>query len=333
MRVAALVITLLSLLAGCSEPTSDSPMVVYTSRDDALMKALFEAYSDDSGVPVRYVTGSAAELIARLHREGRSTPADVLMVSDAANLWLAARRDVLSPLQSVVLSANVPMYLRDPAGRWFALTKRARTLVYSTERVDPQTLSSYAALSEPAWKGRLCLTSADNLANRSLVATLIASHGTAWTRRVLSGWVNNLATQVFANDTALMEAIIAGQCDVGIVNSYLYGRLKQDNPQLPLALRWADQRGQGVHINITGAGVTQYAPHRVAATQLLEWLSQPRAQQLLANGNLEYPVNAAVNPPAAVASWGRFRGSDLPVALAGSLQQQAEALMAEVDYP
>ncbi len=335
MRVFGVMVCALVALTGlwgCSEPASNNELVVYTSRNDHLIKPVFDAYTEETGTTIRYITDNASALAARLKAEGERTPADLLITVDAGNLWNAAEMDLLQPVESVVLDSNVPDSLTDPDKQWFGLTKRARTIVYSTDRVDPENLSNYEALADPKWKGRLCLRTSKKVYNQSLVATLIERLGAEQAEQVVTGWVGNLATDVFSNDTALMEAIVAGQCDVGIVNTYYFGRMKRDNPQLPLALFWANQEVSGVHINISGGAVTKHAPHPEQAKALLEWMTQPEAQNLLADLNLEYPVNPSVKPAEEVQSWGAFREDDLNVSVAGARQVEAVKLMDRAGY-
>lgn len=319
-------------LWGCSEPPSDDELVVYTSRKDHLVKPVFDAYTQETGVQVRYITDNAGALTARLQAEGKRSPADMLITVDAGNLWNATQKDLLAPVESAELEANLPANLSAPGKQWFGLTVRARTLVYSSDRVDPDNLSTYAALADPQWQGRLCLRTSKKVYNQSLVATLIERLGAEETEEVVRGWVDNLATDVFSNDTALMEAIVAGQCDVGIVNTYYFGRLKRDNPELPLKLFWANQGSSGVHVNVSGAGITRHAPHREQAVDLLEWMSQPQAQKLLADKNLEYPVNPNVEAAPEVQSWGEFEADDLNVSVAGERQVEAVKLMDRAGY-
>jgi iron(III) transport system substrate-binding protein len=311
---------------------AEKTITVYSARKEHLIKPLFDAYTDKTGVKIRYITDKAAPLLARLKAEGANTPADMLITVDAGNLWQAAEKGVLSPVVSDRLQNNVPAHLRDPDNRWFGLSIRARTIVYSTERVKPDTLSSYEDLASPAWKGRLCLRTSKKVYNQSLVAMMIARHGEEKTSRILEGWVANLATTPFSNDTRMMQAIAAGQCDAGIVNTYYFGRLKKKDPDVALALFWPNQDEAGVHINISGAGITQHAKHRDAAIKLLEWLSSEEAQQQFAALNMEYPVNPRVEPDALVASWGEFKADELNVALAGKLQSQAIKLMDRAGY-
>lgn len=309
-------------------------IVVYSSRTEELIKPLFDQYTAETGVTIRYVTDSGGPLLARLKAEGANTPADMLITVDAGNLWQAAEEGVLAPVNSAVLTKNVPAHLHDPKGRWYGLSLRARTIAYSSERVDPETLSSYEDLADPKWKGRLCLRTSKSVYNQSLIAMTIARLGEEKTERMVKGWVANLAAPPFANDTRLLEAIAAGQCDVGIVNTYYFGRLIREKPDLKLALFWPNQAegGGGVHVNVAGAGVTRHAKHAAQAQKLLEWLSGSEAQEMFAGLNLEYPVNPAVKSDPLVASWGSFRQDPHNVSDAGALQAQAVKLMDRADY-
>lgn len=321
------------VLAACGEkPAEPQSLVVYTSRGDDLIRPVFDLYSAETGVGIEYTSDSDAALITRLEAEGASSPADLLITVDAGNLWLATEKGLLQPVASEALEQRVPESLQDPDNHWFGLTVRARTLVYSTERVDPASLSSYEALADPAWKGRLCLRTSKKVYNQSLVATMIERLGEEKTEEIVKGWVSNLATDVFANDTALMEAIVAGQCDVGIVNTYYFGRLKAQQPAAPIALFWANQDSSGVHVNISGVGMTKHAKNPEAAQAFMEWLVTEPAQRFLADGNKEFPVNPAIAPSEEVAAWGEFRADDLNVAVAGKRQAEAVMLMDRAGY-
>ncbi len=313
-------------------PAAAETLVVYSARNEQLIKPIFDAYTRETGVEIRFTTGDAAVLIERLAAEGRNTPADLLMTVDAGELWNAAQRGLLRPLESPTLERNIPAHLRDPQGRWFGLSMRARTIAYSTRRVDPASLSTYEALAGADWKGRLCLRTSKKVYNQSLVATLIATQGEATTERIVRGWVANLATDVFANDTQLLEAIAAGQCDVGIVNSYYYGRIVKERPDFPVRLFWANQSAGGVHVNISGAGVVASSRKAAAATRFLEWLSDGAAQAHFAAVNMEYPANPAVAVDPLVKSWGSFESSQLNVTEAGRLQPAAVRLMDRAGY-
>jgi iron(III) transport system substrate-binding protein len=326
---------LCALLAGTLQvPTYAlaEEVVVYSARTEHLIKPLFDRYTAETGVPVKYITDKAGPLLQRLRAEGKRTPADLLITVDAGNLWHAAESGVLAEIDSAVLTANVPANLRDPGGRWFGLSERARTIVYSTERVQPTDLGSYEDLAEPKWKDRLCLRTSKKVYNQSLVATLIARHGETEAERIVRGWVDNLAAAPFSNDTKAMQAVAAGQCDVTIVNTYYFGRLQKQQPGIKLGLFWANQDSSGTHINVSGAGVTRHAKHPEAARNLLEWLSSEAAQGEFAARNMEFPVNPKVAADATVTAWGDFKADELNVNEAGRLQSAAIRLMDRAGY-
>jgi iron(III) transport system substrate-binding protein len=332
--VFARVFAILGLAAGplFGAVASADTLVVYSARNEQLIKPIFDAYTKETGVEIKFTTGDAAVLIERLAAEGRNSPADILMTVDAGELWNAAQRGLLRPVQSRTLARNIPPHLRDPQDRWFGFSQRARTIVYSPARVDPKQLSTYEALAEPQWKGRLCLRTSKKVYNQSLVATMIAAHGEKKTEQVVRGWVANLATDVFANDTQLLEAIAAGQCDVGIVNTYYFGRIVKERPDFPVKVFWANQGTGGTHVNISGAGVTQNSRKAVAAIRFLEWLSSDKAQAHFAAVNMEFPANPASPIDPIVASWGKFKASPINVAEAGRLQPAAVRLMDRAGY-
>jgi iron(III) transport system substrate-binding protein len=327
----ALLTVLAGTIIGCS---SDAPpaagsteLIVYSERKEALIEPIFERYTEETGIRVRWLTDAAPVLIERIAAEGDATRADLLMAVDAGSLWQAAERGLLQPVESDLLSSTVPLHLRDPEGRWFGLSQRARTIVHSTERVDPAELSSYAALAEPKWRGRLCLRSSKKVYNQSLVAMLIERYGVEATETLVRGWVANLAAPPFADDTLLAQAIRAGQCDVGIINTYYLGRLQKDDPTFPVQVSWADQDGEGVHVNVSGAGVVAGSRQPEAAQALLEWLVSAGVQRDFAALNLEFPVRSGTALDPVVAAWGEYRPDPVNVAVAGRRQAEAVQLM------
>ena len=307
-------------------------ITVYSARKEHLIKPLFDRYTENTGVEIRYITDKEGPLLARLGAEGETTPADMLITVDAGNLWQAAQQGVLRQVDSAALTTNVPEHLRAADNSWFGLSVRARTIVYATERVNPAELSTYEALADEQWRGRLCLRTSKKVYNQSLVATMINTLGEERTEQIVAGWVANLATDPYSSDTKVMEAMAAGQCDVSIVNTYYFGRLQRDNPQLPLALFWPNQDGRGVHVNVSGAGITRHAKQPAAAIGLLEWLSSAEAQGKFAELNQEYPANEAVAPSTEVASWGKFKADNVNVEAAGRLQAAAVKLMDRAGY-
>ena len=263
----------------------------------------------------------------RIKAEGENATADLLLTVDAGNLWQAEQMGILQPFTSKVIDANIPLQYRSSAHAWTGLSLRARTIAYSTTRVKPGELTTYEGLADKNWEGRLCLRTAKKVYNQSLTATMIEVHGADKTEQILKGWVNNLSTDVFSDDIAVLEAINAGQCDVGIVNTYYYGRLHKQKPDLAVKLFWPNQGDRGVHVNLSGIGLTKHAPHPEAAKALVEWMTTPEAQKIFADVNQEFPANPAVPPSAEVASWGKFVADTLPVEIAGKRQAEAIRMM------
>ena len=332
-RGAAAALALLGGLAAVgvlASPAQTQEVVVYSARHYGQEPA-FEAFTRKTGIQIRMLNGGTGELFERLKAEGDRTPADVLLTVDAGNLWNAARSGLLQKMDSPELQANIPAHLRDPEMRWVGLTVRVRAIVYDTRRVKAAELSTYEALGDPKWKGRLCLRTSGYVYTQSLIATMIKRHGEARTAEIVRGWTANQPV-IINSDTKILEAIAAGRCDVGLTNHYYLARLLAKDPAFPVAPFWANQATTGTHVNISGAGVTAPAKHRAQAIKLLEFLSSPEAQQMFADVSFEYPANpqAGVNP--IVARWGRFTQDDANVAAAGEFQAAATRLADRVGY-
>jgi iron(III) transport system substrate-binding protein len=309
------------------QAASDESVTVYSSRKEHLIKPLFQAFTQDTGVKVKYLTGKGGALIERLKLEGVNTPADMFMTVDAGNLWYAGSQDLFQSVKTDTIKNNIPAHLRDPQGLWTGLSVRARTIVYSTDRVKPSELSTYADLALPKWKNRLCLRTSKKIYTKSLTASVIYNQGKDKAGDIISGWVNNLAATPNAKDSHVMNAILAGQCDVGLVNTYYYGRLIEKNPDSALKLFWANQKTTGVHVNISGAGVTKHASNVTGAIRLLEWLSSDKAQAIYGSLNKEYPANQNVASDEVVSAWGSFKQDKMNLSQAGILQADAVKLM------
>lgn len=297
----------LSVALVMSAPAFANELVVYSARADELLKPIVQKYQQKTGTKITVVSDKAGPLMEKLKAEGKNTKADVLITVDGGNLWQAAQAGLFKPVNSATLKSNIPSHLRDPANQWFGLSVRARTIFYNPKTVNPNQLSTYADLANPKWKGKLCLRTSNNVYNQSLVATMIANQGQAKTEQTVKGWVANLATKPFANDTALLEAISAGQCDVGIANTYYFGRLLDKKPNINVKVFFADQAGKGTHVNVSGAGVVKHSKNAAEAQKFIEWLSGAEAQNLFADLNNEYPANPRISPDPKVAKWGNFK--------------------------
>lgn len=320
------------VLAGtaCSGDSGDT-LRVYSGRHYDVEEA-FQRFSEETGISVEFLTGTDAELRERIQAEGEETQADVFLTVDAGNLAVAAADGLFQPLDSPVLDAAIPPELRDPDDQWFALSLRARTIVYHPDRVAPDEIpDTYEELADPKWDGRICLRNSSNVYQQSLVASLIAEHGEDEARRIVEGWVDD--AEILANDVLILESIADGLCDVGITNHYYLARLLEDDPSFPVKLHWVDQDGRGVHVNISGGGVTRYADDPDLAQQFLEWLATD-GQSIFVDGNHEYPANPSVQPEALIAdTFGTdFVRDPLNPSVFGNLNAAAVRLMDEVGY-
>ena len=332
-RLRALTLSLVTALAlgGCVGGDDGDVVRVYSGRHYDLEVA-FERFAEQTGIGVEFLFGSDAELRERINAEGEDTQADVYMTVDAGNLFLAADEGVFQPLESNVLTEAVPDNLRDPDNLWFGLSRRVRTIVYNSDAVDPSQLSTYEALADPEWDGRLCMRNSNNVYTQSLIASLIANLGYDEASEVVGGWVDN-DVQILGSDVQVLETIAEGGCDVGITNHYYLARLYEDDPDFPVSLFFANQDGRGVHVNTSGAGVTRHADNPDLAQQLIEWLATD-GQSLFVDETHEYPANPDVEPEPLIAEefGDDFQTDPLAASEYGSRNAEAIRLMAEVGY-
>ena len=319
------------ILVSCSYQANDE-LTIYTSRQPQLLEPIIEDFFQDTGIKVNLLSGNAQELMERIDIEGENSPADIFVTVDAGVLWQATERKIFSETNSDILKKNIPEYLRDPSNQWFGFSKRARTIVYSSDKFSDNDFSSYEALSDPKWAGKLCLRTSKKVYNRSLMASMIDAYGYDEAKAVVLGWVSNLATEVFSNDTNALKAVSSGQCGVTIVNTYYLARLLDDPKYDNLSLFWANQGDRGVHVNISGAGVVKTSKNKANAVKLLEYLSSMKAQDCYASANKEYPVLASADIDDSIEGWGEFSEDNINVSKLGSLQKEAVFLAQEAGY-
>ena len=315
---------------------SADEVVVYSARNEHLIKPLFDRYTESTGVAIKFITDKEGPLLQRLKAEGARSPADMLITVDAGNLWFAAESGVLAEIDSPTLEANVPANLRDPQARWFGLSERARTIVYGTERVQPGELSTYEDLADPKWQGRICTRSGTHAYNLALMAAMIHHHGADAAKTWAQGVKANLARKPQGNDRAQVKAIWAGECDVSLGNTYYMGQMLQD----PEQTEWANSvriiypafEDGGTHLNVSGAAMTAASKNADNALTFLEFLVSDQAQQVYATINYEFPVKAGVPLSPLVASWGSFTPDDANLMDLAPLRDDALRIMEEVDF-
>ncbi len=325
------------LVAGCG--TADGDVVnVYSHRHYDTDQALFDRFEEETGVRVRVVSAPADELIARLQREGPASPADLLITVDAGRLHRARELGLLQSIGEEPVYRTVPQRFRDPEGTWVALTRRARILAYAIDRVDPTELSTYEALTDPKWEGRLLVRSSENIYNVSHLASIVAALGEAEAEHWAAGVVQNLARSPQGNDTDQIRDVAAGVGDVALVNTYYVGRLlnAEDEASRALASRvgvfFPNADDRGAHVNISGAGITRHAPNRDNALLLLEFLLGQEAQSAFAEANFEYPVRDGVAWAPTLEGWGEFREDALPLYRLGELNNAAVRIFDRVGW-
>lgn len=324
--------------AGPEASSGAGTVNIYSHRHYDVDRRLFAEFSEETGIEVNVVRAGADELIERLAREGSNTPADLIITVDAGRLNRARERGLLQPVSSPRLSRQVPQHLREEQGYWHGLTSRARVVVYHPERARPGELSTYEALADPQWEGRIAVRSSGNIYNVSLLSSLVAHHGVDAAREWAAGVVSNFARPPQGNDRDQIKAVAAGVADVALVNTYYVGLLETsaDEAEREVAeqvkIFFPNQSGRGAHINVSGAGVTRYAPNKENAVQLLEFLTGAAAQREFASANFEYPVNPEVAPAERVAAWGEFKADRLNLGSLGEHADEAVAIFDEVGW-
>src|SRR5690606_2571447 len=272
------------------------------------------ALTDETGIKTNVVFAKQG-LAERLEREGRNSPADVVMTVDISRINELVEKDLVAGIESDTLEQNIPENLRHPDGKWYALTTRGRLIFASKDRVEAGEISSYEDLADDKWKGRICTRSGKHPYNIALISSMIAHHGEAETEQWLADVKDNLARKPQGGDRDQIKAIAEGVCDIAIGNSYYYGNMLMDENQRsiaqPVNLVFPNAEGSGTHVYISGSSLTKSAPNKENAVKLMEFLSSPEAQRIYAEANTEYPANPEVKPTGLVAEWGEIKPDTL----------------------
>ncbi|MCU8013170.1 Fe(3+) ABC transporter substrate-binding protein [Shewanella sp. SM74] len=313
---------------------ADDKLTVYSYRQAFLVEPILTRFTEETGIGVNLVFAKDG-IAERLVREGRLSPADLVLTSDFSRLVELVDKDLTSPVKNPLLESNIPAQYRDPDGQWYALTMRVRNLYTAKDRLGQQPLT-YEELADPKYKGKICTRSGKHPYNIALVASMIAHHGEAEAKTWLQGVKTNLARKPQGNDRGQIAAVKEGVCEIAIGNSYYYGNMLQDPEQKAIAeavtLNFPNQADRGAHVNVSGMVLTRHAPNKANAIKLMEFLSADVAQKAYADVNMEYPVKADVAPSSLVASWGKFKSDQLPIFKLAEYHQAAVKLLDEVQF-
>ena len=320
-----------ALLGVLEQPASsqEAAIGVYSGRHYNTDKALYREFTRRTGIKVNLLEGKDDALIERLRSEGSRSPADVLVLVDAARLDKAADMGLFQPARSATLIRDVPLNLRDSKGRWFGLTRRVRVVIVNPRRVNPATIRTYADLAKPALKGKLCLRDSKSVYNQSLVADQLILRGEPATRAWVRGMVANVTQPFFTSDTPLARAVAKGDCGVGLVNTYYVARMLAGDSgaaDKTLANQLKVIFPNPAHVNISGAGVTKASKNREAATKLIEFLASPSGGRGYAEANNEYPLKGYGNNPI-LKRFGTFKADGVSAEQMGARNRQAVSLM------
>lgn len=308
---------------------------LYSSRHYDTDRALYEGFTAETGVRIRLIEGDADQLIARIQSEGANTPADVLITVDGARLARAVAAGILAPTRSEVLAGRIPASLRDPDGHWFGVSSRARVVMFDKTRGRPAGLARYEDLAKPDFRGQILVRAAAHPYNTSLMASIMVANGEeaaeAWAR----GVARNMARPPQGGDTPQFQAVAAGVGGLAIANTYYLARFgASSNPEhkalydrIGVIFPNQAEGDRGAHVNVSGAGVVRSSASKEMAVKFIEYLTGPRAQEMFANGNFEYPVVADVRPHPALAALGSFRADQLNAQRYGALAPRALQIM------
>ncbi|HEX5998307.1 MAG TPA: Fe(3+) ABC transporter substrate-binding protein [Hyphomicrobiaceae bacterium] len=323
--------------AGIATAALAAEVNIYSYRQPQLIDPLLKAFTKKTGIKTNIVYASAG-LNERLAAEGRNSPADLLLTVDAGLLSDAKNAGLTQPVVSDVLTNVIPAHLRDPDNHWFALTMRGRVVYASKERVKQDSIT-YEELSDPKWKGKICIRSGQHVYNTSLIATIIAHKGEAFAEQWLKGVKENLAHKPAGGDREQARDIASGNCDIALGNTYYMGLMAM-NEKNPEQKQWAaairplfpNANDRGTHVNVSGVAMTKNAPNKAAALKLIEFLVSEDAQKMYAAANNEYPVRAGVALSPIVASWGTLKADSLPLENIGKYRKRASELVDKVNF-
>ncbi len=326
-----------AVLAAPQQTAAQGEVNVYSYRQPYLIEPLFKAFTEQTGIKVNTIYAKDG-LIERMAAEGKNSPGDILLTVDIGRLTQAVDSGVTQPVKSDAIAAAIPEAYRDPKGHWFALTRRARIVYASKDRVQQDAIR-YEELGNPKWKGKICTRPGQHDYNIALIASLIAHHGREKTEKWLKEVKANLAVKPGGSDRSQVKSIFAGECDISLGNTYYMAQMRL-NEEEPEQKQWAESvkvlfpnaEGRGAHVNVSGMVLGAAAPNRDNALKLMEYLTTDEAQRIYAEVNHEYPVKDGVAVSPMVQSFGSLKADPLPLAEIARHRKQASELVDKVGF-
>lgn len=331
MKLKAFLLSL-PLLVTSTVALSDE-LNIYSARKEALIRPLLDKFSEEHNIKVNLVTGKADALLTRMQSEGEFSPADIILTTDVGRLERAREMGLTTPVDFAVLNQHIAENLRHRDGHWYALTIRARPIMYHPERVNPEQLSGILELAGNTWKNRICIRSSGNIYNQSMVAAMMVKYDEKVVQDWASGFVKNFARKPKGGDRDQIKAVVAGECDIAIANTYYLGAMLADSNKAnadiakQLKVFWPDQEGEGTHINVSGIAAAKHAPNAKNVKLLMEYMISEESQRWYAETNHEYPVRGGVATSELLQGFGDFKAEQVPMAKVGELNKAAVKLM------
>jgi iron(III) transport system substrate-binding protein len=328
-------------MAGGPAMAQEQVLNIYSARHYPSDEALYSQFTRTTGIRINRVDADDAGILARLRAEGAASPADVILLVDAARLWRGEADGLFQPIKSPLLDAAIPAQLRGEAGAdgassWYGFSTRARVVVYDKIKVKREDVDTYEELGDPKNKGRLCIRSGSHPYNLSLFGSVLEHLGDQKTEVWLKGMVDNMARAPKGGDTDQIRGVAAGECAIAVTNTYYLARMMRSNkPEDQSAVErvgvvFPNQSSWGTHVNIAGGAVARHAKNPANAVKFLEYLASPEAQEHFANGNNEWPVARGVkldNPALKAMGGNSFKSETIPISVVGKNSVKVQQML------
>lgn len=320
------------LLSILSTTVFAETLTIYTDRPTARVQPIADQFKAQTGIDVIIIEKAYADILTQVQAEGEATPADLIFTKDLVFLSDLTNKGLLQPMVSSAVKGRVVPAMKDVNDNWIGITYRARTLVYAPDRVQPSEISDYADLADAKWAGRVCMRTSKGTYNVALIASLVHHKGETAAKNIMSGILDNLAVDVFPNDTAMMEAMAKGVCDIGIANTYYLAGILQQKPNFPVKPLFANQNSTGTHVNGSGIGIVKYSKKAALAEQFISLMLTEENQLWLSGSHMEYPAATGVVPNTLIKDWGVFTADTTPWSVIGESVSTAKEIIRDLEY-